>query len=419
MATDRTPSKSGGPPGRYLGWIVVLALIVAGAGGYWFYESRFGEQSRHAGHIKYHCPMHPTIIQDKPGDCPICGMKLEPFQEQEPNSVLPQAGSTVTGRAVISLTPESRQRMGLTLGTVEMRELTQDIRTSARITADETKLYRVTTKVEGWVDKLMVGVTGQSVAKGDALLTIYSPQLVSAEREYLAAVQSGNKTLVASARQRLELWDISAEQVARLEQSGEVTNTLTLYAPAGGFVIEKQVLAGQRIMPGDSLMVIADLSSVWADADVYESDLPYVKLGMPIEVTLPYWPDKAFQGKVSFVAPRLDPQTRTIRVRLDIPNSDLLLKPDMYGDAKLHFPLGRRLAAPHGAVMRTGQHTYAFRDAGDGKLMPVEVKVGARSGDYFEVLSGLAENDHVVTSANFLVDSESSMRAALEGMKGP
>jgi Cu(I)/Ag(I) efflux system membrane fusion protein len=183
-------------------------------------------------------------------------------------------------------------------------------------------------------------------------------------------------------------------------------------------VIEKQVLAGQRIAPGDALMVVADLSNVWGDADIYESDLPYIQLGMPMEITLPYWPEKTFQGKISFISPQLDPQTRTIKVRLDIANTDLLLKPDMYADARLRLPLGEKLAVPEGAVMRTGRHLYAFRDGGDGKLIPVEIKIGARSGDYFEVLSGLSENDRVVTSANFLVDSESSMRAALEGLKG-
>jgi RND family efflux transporter MFP subunit len=308
--------------------------------------------------------------------------------------------------------------MGLTLGTVERRAMERTIRTSARIVADETRLFRVTTKVEGWVEQLLVAVTGQAVRKGDPLLTIYSPQLVSAQQEYLITVQAGTKALVSSARQRLQLWDVSDEQIAGLEKTGQVEKTLTLYAPASGFVTDKQVLAGQKIMPGDSLMVVADLSAVWGDADIYESDLPYVQIGMPMELTLPYWPDKTFQGKVSFLSPGLDPQTRTLKIRLEIPNPEGLLKLEMYADAKLNYLLGQRLAAPEAAIMRTGERDYAFRDSGDGRLVPVAVKLGVRNNGYYEVLSGLKVGDRVVTSANFLVDSESSMHAAIEAISG-
>ena len=185
-----------------------------------------------------------------------------------------------------------------------------------------------------------------------------------------------------------------------------------------GVMLERAVLPGHKVMPDEPLMTIADLSVVWADADIYESDLPYVKVGMPMELALPYWPEKVFKGKIIFVSPTLDKETRTLRARLEIPNPELLLKPGMFGDARLKYELGDKLAIPASAVMLSAQRTYAFKDTGDGRLIPTEIKVGARSDGYFELLSGLNEGDKVVTTANFLVDSESSMKAALESMAG-
>ena len=396
---------------------ILSVLLVLGAGATLLSTGCGKSDSKHpAGKIaKYHCPMHPAVVSDKPGDCPICGMKLVLMDEE--NKTASAAASSVPGLTAVSIMPDARQRMGLTLGTVEKRPLVRNIRTSARIVADETRLFRVTTKIDGWVDKLFISTTGQAVRRGEPLLTIYSPQLVSAQQEYLSAVKSA-EYLKESARQRLQLWDVSDEQIARLEKTGQVEKMLTLYAPSSGFVTEKNVLAGQKIMPGEPLMVVADLSTVWGDADIYESDLPYITAGMPMELTLPYWPEKKFSGKVSFVSPSLDRETRTLKIRLEIPNSESLLKLEMYGDAALSYSLGEKLTAPESAIMKTGERTYAFRDDSDGRLVPVEVKVGVRNDGYYEVLSGLNEGDRVVTSANFLVDSESSMRAALEALSG-
>ena len=411
--------------------IAALAVAAVSAAGYFAVTHGYGKTSAEnssAQTVRYHCPMHPTVVSDKPGDCPICGMKLVPMDTEKHES----STSAVPGLAAVPLTPDARQRMGLTLGTVEKRRMTRNIRTSARIVADETRLFRVTTKVEGWVDTLFVSVSGQAVRKGDPLLTLYSPQLVSAQQEYLSAMQSasvlgaaasgdaaeGAKTLMESARQRLQLWDVSDAQIARLEKTRQVEKLLTLYAPASGYVTEKAVLAGQKIMPGEPLMVVADLSSVWGDADIYETDLPYVKLGMPIELTFSYWPGKVFRGKVSFMSPSLDRDTRTLKIRLEIPNPESLLKLEMYADARLNFSLGEKIAVPEAALMRTGERNYVFRDSDDGKLVPVVVELGVRSEGFFEIRSGLSEGDRVVTSANFLVDSESSMRSALETVSG-
>lgn len=448
---------------------ILVAFLILGAGFTLLplgcSRSNSGQQS--AKTSKYHCPMHPTVVSDKPGDCPICGMKLVPMDEGQnkvtatptkktmyrstmnPKEISAKPGkdsmgmdmeafeiegndsSPVPGLATVSLMPDARKRMGLTIGTVEKHPMARTIRTSARIAVDETRLYRVTTKVEGWVDKLFVSISGQAVRQGDPLLAIYSPQLVSAQQEYLSALQAegtlsagtgdaaqGAKSLMESARQRLQLWDVSDEQIARLEKTHQVEKTLTLYSPANGYVTEKNVLAGQKIMTGESLMVVADLSVVWGDADLYESDLPYVKTGMPMDLTFPYWPEKKFSGKVSFISPSLDKDTRTLKIRLEIHNPESMLKLEMYAMANLNYPLGEKLVAPESAIMRTGERNYAFRESGDGKLVPVIVTIGLRSEGYYEILSGLNEGDRVVTSANFLVDSESSMRAALEAVAG-
>lgn len=374
---------------------------------------------------KYQCPMHPTVVSDRPGSCPICGMDLVPIQSGGP---APAQGpkSSVPGLAVISIPEPKRQLMGLKLATVEKRPLAREVRTSARLVSDETRLWRVTTKIEGWVEQLFIAYTGQPVEKGAPLLTIYSPDLVSAQAEYLAALRAqGNAgaeasrvsgSLLAAARRRLELWDVTDEQVERLTRTRQVEKTLTLYAPAGGVVLERNVLAGEKITQGNPLMVIADLSVLWADADIYQSDLPHVREGMPLEMSLPYWPGKVFEGKVIFVSPTIDPESRTLRARLEIPNPELLLKPGMYGDARLSYGLGEKLSIPASAVMVGAQQTYAFRDTGDGHVVPVAIKVGIRSGEYYELLEGLNAGDQVVASANFLVDSESNLKAALEAL---
>jgi len=432
-------------------------------------QQQAGQQNQ-AQQVKkvYTCPMHPQITSDSPGDCPICGMRLVEQKKAEPVKSTPLAKKTMyrstmspnevsdkpgkdsmgmdmvpfeaeekptaapSGLATVNISEYHKKHMGLTFGTVEMRDIVKELRTSARIVPDETRMFTVTTKIDGYVDKLYVNVTGQEVIKDQPLLTVYSPELVSSQQEYLTAVTiaknlsqsadasiaEGGKKLIDSARKRLKLWDISKQQIDRLEKTGEAEKYLTLYAPACGYVIEKKVLPGQKIMPGEPLMIVADLSVVWAEADIYESDLPYVKVGMPVTLTFSYWPGKSFEGKVSFLYPYLDPQTRTLKARLIINNPELLLKGDMYGDARLNYDLGRKPAVPESAVMRTGTRSYVFV-AGEGdEIKPAEVTIGIRSQGYFEVLSGLRPGERVVTSANFLVDSESSLKAALQAVTG-
>jgi len=369
--------------------------------------------------------MNPEEVSDHPGKDSM-GMEMVPFEAQGAPT------ASIAGRAAVSLPPDRLRHLNLTLGTIVRKRMSREVRTSARITADETRLFRVASKLSGWVERLYVNVTGQAVRKGQPLLDLYSPELVASQQELLSAlaaskrlesspyesVSRGGGDLLEAARRRLRLWDISEEQIARIERTGQVQRTLTLFAPASGYVVEKNVLSGQKILPGDSLLVIADLSVVWAEADVYESDLPHVQVGMPVTITLPYWPGKRFQGRIRFLNPFLDPKTRTLTARLDVPNPELLLKPDMYADATLSFDLGEGLAIPEGAVMRTGVRTFAFKVAADGSLEPVEIQIGERSGGDYLLLEGLAAGDRVVTSANFLIDSESSLQAALEAVAG-
>jgi Cu(I)/Ag(I) efflux system membrane fusion protein len=280
----------------------------------------------------------------------------------------------------------------------------------------------VTLKFEGWIEKLIVNSTGRLVRRGEPLLEIYSPDLVAAQQEYLLALKAQNipgnagLSVLNSAREKLRLWDISDQQVENLEQTGQVNKTFAIFAPISGYVIEKGVLSGQKIMPGENLFKIADLSTVWVFGDIYDYELPYVKLGQEAMISLSYFPGESFAGKITYIYPYLNPETRTNRVRIEVANRGFKLKPEMYASLEIHADYGAKLAIPADAVLDAGARNFAFVDKGDGYFEPREVKLGVKGEGIYEVLGGVAEGERVVTSANFLVDSESSLKSALQQM---
>jgi Cu(I)/Ag(I) efflux system membrane fusion protein len=370
-------------------------------------EAVASNQSAQGGKALYHCPMHPNYTSDRPGDCPICGMKLVKSEPASP------AQSMVTG--AVTVTPEMQRLIGVRTDTVGLRMMGKEIRAVGKVTYDEQKLASVNTKVGGWIEKLYVDYTGKAVAKGEPLFTIYSPDLVTAQEEYLTALKAGGD-LAQTAKDRLKLWDISDAQIKEIARSGQSQKTLTIAAPADGFVVAKSVLAGDYVRPGQELYKIASIATVWVEAQVYEYELPYVKVGQAARVSLSYDLGETFTGRVSYIYPYLDPQTRTATVRVALANPGHKLLPDMYANVMLTKELGEKLAVPEEAIMDTGERQLAFLALPGGRFEPKDVKVGARSGGYYEVLSGLEEGDVVVTSANFLIDAESRLKSAMNGM---
>ena len=332
----------------------------------------------------------------------------------------------------VQISPERQQLIGVRFGSVEKRALTKVIRTVGRIDYDEKRIGIVSPKISGWIEELYVDFTGQFVRKGAPLLTIYSPELVSTQEEYLLALKArqdwskspfsevteGGNLLAESARRRLKLWDISDAQIQALEENREPKKTLTLYSPFTGHVLEKMVNKGQFVDAGMALYKIADLSVVWLIADIYESELSFIRLGQTAALRLTHQPGDTFSGKVVYIYPSLDPRTRTARVRVELPNPFGRLKPEMFADVELRADLGARLAVPESAVIDTGLRQIAIVDKGQGIFEPREVKLGIKVDDHVEVLKGLAAGERVVTSANFLIDSESKLKEAVGGMSG-
>lgn len=361
---------------------------------------------------KYHCPMHPTYTSDRPGLCPICGMSLVEI-EDDPAS---HEGAQVPGRTTVKVSEERRQQIALATAPVVKTNLTRTIRTNGTVEYDETRRTRISPRIGGWIQDLYVNATGQYVEKGQALFKLYSPDLLVTEREYVNALAAGNADQIKTVRRRLELWSIGDEQIAELEKNRTPTDTLDLYAPASGYVITKNVVAGQSFMPGETLYEIADLTHLWVHAFVYEYELRHITTGMPATIEVAAFPNNLYDAKVTFIYPYADELSRTLEVRLELDNPKLTLKPDMWATIEFEVDLGEAPTVPASAVIDTGKRYVAFVDKGDGVLEPRELKIGGRTDDAFQVRSGLAEGEHVVAHALFLIDAESQLKAAIAGM---
>ena len=341
-------------------------------------------------------------------------------------------GMNMGGDGTVQLTADQLSQFGITFGTVDMRTLRNEVRTVGVVTFDETRIAQVAPKFGGFVERLHVDFTGQPVRRGQPLLEIYSPELVAAQEELLVArrlertmdestvpgVPAGSSNLLAAARRRLRLWDISEAQIEEILRTGEVRRTLTLHAPASGVVVEKNVVDGQAIQAGQTLYTIADLSEVWIDAELREADAGSVREGSGATIELAALPGRPFKGRVEYVYPTLQEASRTLRARVAVANSDGRLKPGMYATVRITTPTRRALTVPASAIIRTGERSMVFVDMGGGTLMPHEVETG-RTGDQFvEVLSGVEPGQRVVTSAQFLLDSESNLAEVMKAMMG-
>jgi membrane fusion protein, copper/silver efflux system len=385
----------------------------------------YAEQSGGTGEKKiayYKDPMHPWFTSDKPGKAPDCGMDLVPAYEGE---------SDTKG---IKIDPVTVQNIGVKTEVAENRKLTKTIRTTGKVDYDETKVYSVTTKIMGYVERLYVDYTGKTVRKGEVLMDLYSPELVTTQQEYLQAIRyqkelekssieearKGAEELVQSAKRRLLYWDIPESEIKALEERGTPKKTMTIVSPVNGIVMDKMVLKGQNVMAGMTLYKIVDLSTVWILADVYQYELPWLKVGQAADIELSYLPGKTFSGTVSYIYPYLNMESKTVKVRIQMTNTPKIeFKPEMYATVKLSSPLAiNAVTVSDQAIIRTGERNIIVVALGGGYFDPRDVTLGVTADGYTQILDGLHAGESIVTSSQFLIDSESNLKAAINLMKG-
>jgi len=458
---------------RILGFLVVVAA--AFVGGYVFKAIKGGSAAGSAGPggrkvLYWVDPMHPAYKSDKPGIAPDCGMKLEPvyadggaraggaptverkilyyrdakdpnYKAQQPglnpetgNELEPVYADDLSAMPVgtVQITPEKQQLIGVKYGEVQRSGGSRTIRAVGKVAFDETRIQHIHTKVEGWIDQVFVDYTGQLVRKGQPLMTIYSPDMLASQEELLLAARATetmksnplpaafdqSKSLLRAARRRLRLWDLSEDQIDEVLKKGQPIKNVTLYSPDAGYVTDRKAFPQLKVMPDTDLYTIVNLDRVWIMADLFEYEAPNIHVGETARVSLQAVPGRTFAAHIDYIQPQVDPMTRTLKVRLDMDNPGLILKPDMYVNVEFSVNLPVRLSVPADAVLDAGERKTVFIDRGNGFFEPRQVTVGQRDGNRIQILSGLTGGERVVTSGNFLIDSESQLKAAAAGMGG-
>jgi Cu(I)/Ag(I) efflux system membrane fusion protein len=414
--------------------LILLFFLLISISFSMLYEYKVGKAEKYI----YTCPMHPTVIKDRPGACPICGMNLVKKSVIDRSASGGQVSETIEqermeGMGQVTLSPTQRLLANVATEPVVRRNLSQEIYTVGKIDYDETKLAHVAARIGGRVDKLYVDFTGKEVKKKEPLLEIYSPDLVSAQQEYLLALNAHEKlksdsldeptqnsqSLLKASQERLLLWGITEDQITELKTTKKVKTHMVIYSPTSGTVIEKFVRVGMYVMEGENLYDIADLKNVWMLGDIYESEISGVKIGQEVEVKTQAYPDEVFTGRISFIEPVLNPVTRTARIRADFPNPHYKLKPEMYVEVKIKSGQNQNcLTIPASAVINTGHRVVAWVEKEPDVFVPRDVKLGEKLGDYYVVLDGLSEGEMVVSQGGFLIDSEAQLRAGMTGMEG-
>jgi Cu(I)/Ag(I) efflux system membrane fusion protein len=440
------------PPGAramaVVRWILVIVMAVLAALSIAYATGLVRTQSASAAETRYYCPMHPQVVQDQPGECPICSMSLVPTagaggdeprdaraspskleQRQPAPPASARLPSDVPGLVPVELGLDRVQLIGMRTARAVAEELVPELRTVGFVSADEARIARVHTRFSGWIERLAVATSGQRVRRGQLLASIYNLELLPAQQEYLTARRrraSGSDgesdaagfaaSLEEDARARLELLGMSRAEIDRIARRGKPNRTIAVSSPITGYVVGKNAVQGGYVQPGTELFEIADLSRVWVLADVYEHEIARISVGQKARVEIAAAPGARFEGKLAFLYPTVDPSTRTLRIRLELENRDQRLRPGMYGDVVIELGRASGVVVPSEALVDTGEFQYVFLARHGGRFEPRRVRAGARSGDRVQILEGVAPDDLVVTTANFLLDSESRLRAAIQGM---
>ncbi|MBL8238498.1 MAG: efflux RND transporter periplasmic adaptor subunit [Bryobacterales bacterium] len=460
-------------PSRIFLFIALIAIgILIGFGyGRWYGPHEHAGMAEDLNKPKgYHCPMHPSYHSDKPGDCPICGMKLVPDEDathpvgaepQKPTGkilyykdpkapdfksdkpgVNPETGNDLVPvyendpaampMGTIHVSAEKQQLIGVKFGEVTPGAGIHSFRSTGKVTMDETRFSKVQTRIEGWIEKVYVDFTGKLVEKGQPLLTLYSPEMLASQQEYLLAMRSReimknsplvgsqqqSDSLLAASRKRLELYSLSEAQIEEITRTQKPLTNITIYSPLSGYIMMRNAFPKQRITPETELYTVVDLSKVWIMADVFENEASMIQIGTPARIKLSYGAGQTLLGRVSYIQPQVDAMTRTLKVRIEADNPGMTLKPDMFVDVDFNVPMPARMTIPAEAVLDTGLKQTVFVDRGNGYLEPRQVEIGDRIGDRIEVKNGLSPTDRIVVSGNFLIDSESQLKSSAAGMAG-